>query len=43
MRETLESGIENKRVGSRPLAVRQIQDSGKTEGCNVLYVEGNGR
>ena len=39
MRETLESGIENKRVGSRPLAVRQIQDSGKTEGCNVLYVE----
>jgi len=39
MRETLESGIENKRVGSRPLALRQIQDPGKTQGCNVLYVE----
>jgi hypothetical protein len=39
MRETLENGIENKRVGSRPLALRQIQDPGKTQGCNVLYVE----
>src|ERR1700676_1572881 len=29
MRETLEVGIESKTVGSRPLAVRQI-DSGKT-------------
>jgi hypothetical protein len=39
MRETLEVGIENKRVGSRPLAVRQIEESNKTDGCNVLYVE----
>jgi hypothetical protein len=38
MRETLELGIESKHVGTRPLAVRQI-DSGKTDGCNVLYVE----
>jgi hypothetical protein len=39
MRETLEVGIESKRVGTRPLAVRQIEDSGQTAGCNVLYVE----
>jgi hypothetical protein len=39
MRETLEVGIESKRVGSRPLAVRQIEESNKTDGCNVLYVE----
>jgi hypothetical protein len=39
IRETLEVGIESKRVGTRPLAVRQIEDSGKTDGCNVLYVE----
>src|ERR1700730_18403050 len=38
MRETLEVGIESKRVGTRPLAVRQI-DSGKTDGCNALYVD----
>ncbi len=40
MRETLEQGIDNKRVGSRPLVVRQIQNSDQTEGCNALYVEG---
>ena len=39
MRETLEAGIENKRAGTRPLAVRQIEVSDKTDGCNVLYVE----
>jgi YfiR/HmsC-like len=39
MRETLEVGIESKRVGARPLAVRQIEDSSKTDGCSVLYVE----
>src|SRR5579859_2958820 len=37
MRETLEGGIGNKRVGSRPLVVREIRDSGETEGCNALY------
>jgi hypothetical protein len=41
MRETLENGIDTKRVGSRPLAVRQIQTSGGTEGCSALYVEEN--
>ncbi|MEA3138044.1 MAG: hypothetical protein QOK23_213 [Gammaproteobacteria bacterium] len=39
MREILEVGIESKRVGARPLAVRQIEDSSKTDGCSVLYVE----
>jgi YfiR/HmsC-like len=39
MRETLEVGIESKRVGTRPLAVRQLQESGKMDGCDVLYVE----
>jgi hypothetical protein len=39
MRETLENGIESKRVGSRPLTLRQIQTPGETEGCSVLYVE----
>ena len=39
MREVLAVGIESQRVGARPLAVRQIDDSSKTEGCNVLYVE----
>src|ERR1700730_11812754 len=39
MRETLEMGIESKRVGTRPLAVRQIEDSSKMDGCSVLYVE----
>jgi hypothetical protein len=39
MREILEVGIESKRVGTRPLAVRQIADSGKTDGCDVFYVE----
>lgn len=39
MRETLEMGIESKRVGTRPLASRQIEDSSKTDGCSVLYVE----
>src|ERR1700724_1893523 len=34
MRETMESGIENKRVGSRPLAVRQIQAPGERGGCD---------
>jgi hypothetical protein len=40
MREILKVGIDDKRVGTRPLAVRQIEESGKTDGCNVLYVEG---
>jgi YfiR/HmsC-like len=39
MRETLEAGIESKHVGTRPLAVRQIEKSDKTDRCNVLYVE----
>jgi hypothetical protein len=39
MRETLEMGIESKRVGARSLASRQIEEPGKTDGCNVLYVE----
>jgi hypothetical protein len=39
MRETLEVGIQSKRVGTRPLAVRQIEDAGKTDGCNVLYTD----
>jgi YfiR/HmsC-like len=39
MRETLEIGIETKRVGFRPLAVRQIQTVDETEGCSVLYAE----
>jgi hypothetical protein len=39
MRETLAVGIESKLVGTRPLAVRQIDDSAKTDGCNVLYVD----
>jgi hypothetical protein len=39
MRKTLEMGIESIRVGTRPLAVRQIEKSDKRDGCNVLYVE----
>jgi len=39
MRETLESGIENNAVGSRPLAVRQIKTPAKRRAANVLYVE----
>ena len=39
MRETLEVGIESKRAGTRPLAVRQIEEPGRIEGCNVLYVD----
>jgi hypothetical protein len=39
IRETLEAEIQSKRVGTRPLAVRQIEESGKTDGCNVLYVD----
>jgi YfiR/HmsC-like len=39
MREILQVGIGSKRIGTRPLAVRQIEDSSKTEGCNVLYIE----
>src|ERR1700722_11260298 len=33
MREALEVGIESKRVGTRPLALRQLQDSSKMDGC----------
>jgi hypothetical protein len=39
MRKTLETRIESTRVGTRPLAVRQIEKSDNREGCNVLYVE----
>jgi len=39
MRETLAAGIESKRVGTRPLAVRQIEKSDKRDGCNVLYID----
>ena len=33
------SGIENKRVGTRPLAARQIVAPDEAGSCNVLYVD----
>lgn len=36
---TLAAGIGDKHIGTRPLAVRQIDETGKTDGCNALYVE----
>jgi len=37
--DALASGIGNKRVGARPLAVRLLLDAGTLSGCNVLYVD----
>lgn len=37
--DALASGIENKRVGTRRLAVRRLQDIGTAAGCNVLYLD----
>lgn len=37
--DALASGIENKRVGTRSLAVRHVPDAGAVVGCNVLYLD----
>ena len=36
--DALALGIENKRVGSRRLSVRRLQDAKAASGCNVLYL-----
>jgi hypothetical protein len=37
--DALASGIENKRVGERPLALRRLPDTESDAGCDVLYLE----
>lgn len=37
--DTLASGIESKRAGSRRLAVRQLDGNASLDGCNVLYAD----
>lgn len=39
VQDTLASGIESKRAGSRRLTVRRLEGNSSLDGCNVLYVE----
>jgi hypothetical protein len=39
--DTLAANIENKRAGTRRLAVRRLHSDNTLDGCNVLYIDAN--
>jgi hypothetical protein len=41
VRQTLETGLDDKRAGARRLAARQLEFGETLAGCNAVYAEGN--